>query len=83
MRTKRTKQFIEDTATEHGVKPSQVKEVADSMFEFVAEVMSEGDRKSLNFAEIRLMGWGVFRVKEGRRKQFEKINNERINNTGQ
>jgi len=65
---------MEETATEHGVRPSQVKDVADSMFEFVAEIMSEGDRKGLNFAEIRLMKWGVFKVKEGRRKHFEKIN---------
>lgn len=74
MRTKRTKGYIEETAQEHGVRVSQVKDVADSMFEFVAEIMSEGDRKSLNFAEIRLMKWGVFKVKPGRRKHFEKIN---------
>ncbi len=74
MRTRRTKGYIEETATEHGVRPSQVKDVADSMFEFVVEIMAEGDRKGLNFAEIRLMKWGVFKVKEGRRKHFEKIN---------
>ena len=74
MRTKRTKGYIEETATKHGVRPSQVKEIADSMFEFVAEVMSEGERESLNFPEIRLMKWGIFKVKEGRRKHFEKIN---------
>jgi nucleoid DNA-binding protein len=74
MRTKRTKEYIEATAHEHGVRPNQVKEIADSMFEFVAEIMAEGDRQGLNFAEIRLMKWGVFKVKEGRRKHFEKIN---------
>jgi len=68
---------MEETADEHGVKQSQVKEIADSMFEFVAEVMSEGERKSLNFPEIRLMKWGIFKVKEGRRKHFEKINKEK------
>lgn len=80
MRTRRTKEYIEKTANKHGVKPSQVKEVADSMFEFVADVMADGDRDSLNFPEIRLMRWGVFKVKEGRRKHFNKINNERSNN---
>ena len=74
MRTKRTKRYIEETANEHRVKPNQVKEIADSMFEFVAEVMSEGERKSLSFPEIRLMKWGIFKVKEGRRRHFEKIN---------
>jgi len=82
MRTKRTKGYIEETANEHGVGSNQVKEITDSMFEFVAEVMSEGDRKRLDFPEIRLMKWGVFKVKEGKRKQFEKINNEKSNNTG-
>lgn len=81
MRTKKTKEYIEETAKELGFTPSQVKGVAESMFEHVAEVMSEGDRKRLDFPEVRLMGFGVFRVKEGRRKQFEKINNERLNNT--
>lgn len=76
MRTKRTKIYIEETADEHGVKQNQVKEIADSMFEFAAEVMGEGERESLNFPEIRLMKWGIFKVKEGRRKHFERINNK-------
>jgi len=70
---------MEATAQEHGVKLSQVKEVADSMFDFVAEVMSEGDRERLDFPEIRLMKWGVFKVKPGRRKHFKKINDEKEN----
>jgi hypothetical protein len=72
---------MEETATEHRVRPSQVKDVADSMFEFVAEVMAEGDRKGLNFAEMRLMKWGVFKVKEGRRKYFERLRDERNKRT--
>ena len=73
MRTKRTKGYIEETANEHGVRPSEVKDVADSMFEFVADVMADGDRVNLNFPEIRLMKWGIFKVREGRRKHFEKL----------
>lgn len=68
---------MEETANEHGVRSSQVKDVADSMFDFVAEIMSEGDRKGLNFAEVRLMGWGVFKVKEGRRRHFKKLRDEK------
>jgi len=64
---------MEETASEHGVTLSQVKDIANSMFEFVAEIMSEGDRKGLNFAEIRLMRWGVFKVKEGRRRHFKRL----------
>ena len=32
---------MEETASEHGVTLSQVKDIANSMFEFVAEIMSE------------------------------------------
>ena len=77
MRTKRTKGYIEETAQEYGVRPSQVKDVADSMFEFVTEIISEGDRKRLNFPEIRLMKWGIFTVRESKRKQFEKVRDGR------
>ena len=80
MRTKRTRGYMDEVANEHGVKPSEVKEVADSMFDFVAEVMSEGDRKRLNFPEIRLMKWGVFKVKEGRKKHFKKVNDGKKKN---
>ncbi|KKK51453.1 hypothetical protein LCGC14_3114820 [marine sediment metagenome] len=72
---------MEETASEHGVTLSQVKDIANSMFEFVAEIMSEGDRKGLNFAEIRLMRWGVFKVKEGRRRHFKRLQDERNKGT--
>jgi len=77
MRTKRTREYIDETATEHGIRSTQVKEITDSMFEFVADIMSDGDRLNLNFPEIRLMKWGVFKVREGRRKHFERINDEK------
>lgn len=81
MRTKRTKGYINETADEHGIRPNQVKEIADSMFDFVAEVMAQGERESLNFPEIRLMKWGVFKVKPGRRKHFERINKQKKKNS--
>ena len=77
MRTKRTRRYIEETAQEHGLRPSEVQGVAESMFRFVGQVMTEGNRKLMDFGEIRLMGWGVFKVKEGRRKHFEELNNNR------
>jgi hypothetical protein len=56
-----------------------VLEIAESMFRFTAEVMTDANRKLLIFDEVRLMKWGVFRVKEGRRKHFERLNNEKSN----
>jgi hypothetical protein len=77
MRTKRTKGYMDEVAKIHGVRTSQVNDVAESMFRFVATVISEGDKKLLQFGEIRLFKWGVFKVKEGRRKFFKKLNDEK------
>jgi hypothetical protein len=81
MRTKRTKGYIDSTAKEHGLKSAQVLEITESMFRFTAQIMTEGNRKLLDFGEVRLMRWGVFKVREGRRKHFERINNGKRNKT--
>jgi len=80
MRTKRTKNYILETAKEFGLPASKVQEVGESMFRFTAQVMSEGNKKLLDFHEIRLMKWGIFRVREGRRKHFERLRDEKSNN---
>ena len=49
----------------------------ETFFRFTADVMKEGNAKKLEFAQIRLMSWGLFKVKEGRKKHFERINNEK------
>jgi len=77
MRTKRTKGYIVETAKEFELSASQVQEVAESMFRFTAEIMGEGNKVLLDFHEVRLMKWGIFKVREGRRKHFEKFNNIR------
>jgi nucleoid DNA-binding protein len=74
LRTKRTKAFLDEIAKEEGLRAGQVQEVTESFFRFVAQVMSEGNRTLMDFSNIRVMKWGVFKVKEGRRKYFEKIN---------
>lgn len=74
MRTKRTKRYIDETAKEHGLRSPQVQEVAESMFRFASQIMSEGNRNIMDFGEVRLMGWGVFKVKPGRLAFFKKLN---------
>jgi len=81
MRTKRTKGYIVETSKETGVSPPQVQEVAESMFRFTAEVMSKGNKQLLDFDEVRLMKWGVFKVRPGRKKHFERLRDEKSNNT--
>jgi hypothetical protein len=81
LRTKRTKKYLEDIAKSKGLRLSETQEITESFFRFVAQVMSEGDRKTMNFSDIRLFKWGIFKVKQGRRKHFEKINNKRSKGT--
>ena len=69
---------MDETAKELNLRSNKVKEVAESMFRFVAIVMSEGNKKLLDFSEIRLMKWGVFKVKEGRRKHFERLRDGKL-----
>jgi len=74
MRTKRTKKYLDEIAKEEGLRASQVQEVAESFFRFTADVMSEGNKKLLDFSSVRIMKWGIFQVKEGRKKYFKQIN---------
>lgn len=83
MRTKRTKKYLEEIAKEEGLTVGQVQEVTESFFRFTAQVMSEGNRKLMDFSAIRLMKWGVFKVKEGRKRYFEQINNNTYVSKGQ
>lgn len=80
MRTKRTKGYIDEVARKHGLRSSQVQEVAESMFRFTSQIMTEGNRNIMDFGEVRLMGWGVFKVKEGRIKFFERLRDEKSAN---
>lgn len=74
MRTKRTRTHIEKVAKEYGITYDQAEEIVESFFRFTAEAMKEGNRKTMDFADIRLLKFGVFRVKEGRKKHFKRIN---------
>ena len=65
---------MEKTANEFGLKMEQMQEIAEAPFRFTAQVMSDGNRKLLDFKSVRIMYWGKFLVKEGRKKLFQKIN---------
>lgn len=79
MRTKRTKDYIKEVAGKYNITYEQAEEIVESFFRFTAETMKEGNRKTMEFPDIRIIKWGVFRVKEGRRKHFERLNNEKSN----
>ena len=79
MKSKRTRQLIRKIAQDESLTIKQVDEIVYSFFRFTSKRMSEGDRKNLNFDQIRLFKFGVFKVKEGRRK-YLKRRNEKLNN---
>lgn len=79
MRTKRTRKYLEDIAREENLRLSETQEITESFFKFVTQVMGEGNRKTMEFSSIRVFKWGIFKVKEGRKKRFEKINKARKN----
>lgn len=78
MKSKRTRDTIRGIAEKENLSIKQVDEITASFFRFTAQQMSKGDRKNLIFDTIRLFKFGVFRVKEGR-KRYLKPENEKPN----
>ena len=74
MRTKKTKQYLEGIAKDEGLRLSETQEITESFFKFVTQVMNEGNRRTMEFSSIRVFKCGIFKVKEGRKKHFERIN---------
>lgn len=80
MRTKKTKEHISKLAKKYNLPVSTVEEIVETPFRFTAEVMKEGNPKTMDFGQVRLMKWGVFKVKEGRKKFFKRLNDEKKSN---
>lgn len=74
MRSRRTKTHLEELARKYNIRVSQMEEIAEAPFRFFAQIASEGDRKQMNFDSVRIIGFGLFSVKEGRKKHFKKLN---------
>ena len=77
MRSRKTKIHIEEIAKNHGIKPSQMEEIAEAPFRFFVQIASEGNRQTMKFDAVRIMGFGLFLVKEGRKKFLKKLNDDR------
>lgn len=48
--------------------------IAEAPFRFFVKVATEGDRKTMEFHSVRVIKWGLFSVKEGRKKYFKQRN---------
>jgi len=77
MRSRKTKTHIEELAKKYGIKISQMEEIAEAPFKFFVQVASEGNRKTMKFDSVRIMGFGLFLVKEGRKKFLKKLNDDK------
>ena len=77
MRSDRTKALIRRIATDEKLDVKQVGDIVNSFFRFTSKTMADGDGENLKFSHIRLFKFGVFKVKEGRRKGIEKSRNEK------
>ena len=73
MRTKRSKRFMEEVAKAHDLRTEEVEEVVESFFRFTAEVMEEGNKETMDFDQVRLIKWGLFKVKDGRKEFLQKL----------
>ena len=78
MRSRRTRDLIRKIAKDENLTIKQVDEIVNSFFRFTAKKMGEGDRKNLEYSTIRLFKFGVFKVKEGRKK-FLRSKDEKLN----
>ena len=74
MKTQRTKAKIRQIAEAENLTIKQVEDVAFSFFRFASKKMADGDRENLIFNEIRLFKFGVFKVKESRKKYIKPRN---------
>ena len=57
-----------------------MQEIAEAPFKFFVQIASEGDKKTTTFDSVRIIKWGLFSVKEGRKQFFKRLNNDKENN---
>lgn len=75
MKSKRTRTHLEYLARKYGIELSQAEEIAEAPFRFLFKVMAAGDKENLKFDSVRIIKWGLFSVKEGRKEFFKKLKN--------
>lgn len=73
------KKIVRKLAIKHNLTYMEAKEIVNSQFYLVAEVMKTADRKTADFKNIRLPEFGKFYVKPERIKFLRKLNNGETN----
>lgn len=77
MRSKRTKDHLEELAKKYNLRVSQVEEIVETPFRFFVHLAGKGDKDTLTFHSLRIYKWGLFSVKKGRKEHLKKLNDDR------
>ena len=70
MKSKRSKAKIRQIAEQEGLTVKQVEDIVNAPFRFTAKIMASGDKEKVEFSNIRIFKFGLFIVKEGRKRYF-------------
>ncbi len=77
MRTKTISNLIHRLGLDFGLTDAQMKEVIESQFKFLRDVMAEGSKKDIDYKNFRLTNLGMFYVSEARRKWEDRYFNKK------
>jgi len=78
MQSKRTKEILKELAYEFKMSEKEIYDIVKSPFDLVIEVMRAGDRDTVTFPSIRIIGFGTFYMTAKRKEYFTNLN-ARIN----
>jgi len=87
MRTKVISDLIHRLGLEYGLTDSQMKEVVESQFKFLRDVIAEGSKEDVVYKNFRLANLGMFYVSDARKRWEKRYFNkkeedEQSNNAG-
>ena len=78
MRSNRTKEIIRKIAEDENLTIKQVEEITISFFRYVVEQIGKESRWTLNFKDVRIFKFALFRVTPSKRKRTEDMNQNLI-----
>lgn len=76
MSTFNSKQLATQITEHEDCNFKDIREVADSIFGFVASTIKSGDRENYEYKNIRIQNFGIFGVKKGRIDYYKKKDQE-------
>lgn len=72
MKSLEMRKYYKQIAEQEGLTVDEVQLIACSPFHLVNRVMRRADKKKLQFENIRVINFGIFGVKQGRKEHFRR-----------